>query len=411
MVGFDAWGDSVRFHRPRREGSFWLIAGAFVSLPCAANIAATLYGVYAEKFGFSSATLALIFATYTLLLVPALLVCGQLSDRFGRRPIILCGLATAIVALVLFAVAHSVAWLFAARAVQALSIAMVTGAAVAALVELDSNRNPERPALVATLAMAGGSALGPLVGGAIAQWAPDQLVTPYVVAIALIAVFVVLVPLTAEPLPSRSRRSWRLQRPNVPREIRGAFTRIAVTAAAVWSVAMLFLSVLPSYAKAITGSRNLALLGAIAAVVLVVSCLSQVVGRRAVARTGALAGGLLLLTLGLVGLVLAQPLDAAWTLVVGAVVAGAGHGIGFLAAQRDLNRIAPDERRGEVNAAFFTCIYLGVSVSVIGVGLLADAVSLYVGVVVFSALAGIASLAVAVWHLLAGRTNRDHAAI
>jgi hypothetical protein len=33
--------------------------------------------------------LALIFATHTIVLVPSLLAFGQLSDRFGRWPVIL----------------------------------------------------------------------------------------------------------------------------------------------------------------------------------------------------------------------------------------------------------------------------------------------------------------------------------
>jgi sugar phosphate permease len=118
---------------------------------------------------------------------------------------------------------------------------------------------------------------------------------------------------------------------------------------------------------------------------------------------GALAAGLGLLALGLVGLVLASPLDAIAPLIVGAAVAGVGHGVGFLAAQHDLNRIAPEEHRGELNAALYTCIYLGVSISVIGVGLLGDLISLYTAIVVFAVVTGVASLSVAAWQLAADR--------
>src|SRR4051794_28030646 len=239
-----------------RNAAFWIVAGGLASLLLGANIAATLYAVYSEDFGFSSAVLAVIFATYTMVLVPTLMVCGQLSDRFGRRPIILVGLAAGIAGLALFALADSVAWLFAARAVQGLSVAMISGAAVAALAELQPDRDAWRSALVATLALTAGTGIGPFLGGALAQWAPDQLVVPYLAGIAIIAVFGVAALAIPETVP-HGRGSWQIQRPGVPEEIRGPFTRIGVTGAAVWSVAALFLSVLPSYSSDITGSTNL----------------------------------------------------------------------------------------------------------------------------------------------------------
>lgn len=110
----------------RRQVSFWIVAGALLALLCTANLASTLYAVYSERFGFSSAVLALIFATYSMVLIPAVLVCGQLSDRFGRRPVVLAGLVAGILGLGLFAAADSIAWLFAARAVQAVSVAALT---------------------------------------------------------------------------------------------------------------------------------------------------------------------------------------------------------------------------------------------------------------------------------------------
>ncbi len=101
------------------------------------NLATPLYAVYERRFGFSSAVLTVVFATYALVLAPSLLVFGQLSDRLGRRRVISAGLATATVGLALFALAAGLGWLFAARAVQGLAVGMISGAAAAALVELD----------------------------------------------------------------------------------------------------------------------------------------------------------------------------------------------------------------------------------------------------------------------------------
>jgi hypothetical protein len=88
-------------------------------------------------------------------------------------------------------------------------------------------------------------------------------------------------------------------------------------------------------------------------------------------------------------------------LLGGSVLAGAGHGVAFLAAQDDLTRLAPDDQRAEVSAAFYVCIYLGVALPVIGIGVLAELTSLFVGVATFAAVTGTAALVVAGWHLRA----------
>jgi MFS family permease len=184
----------------------------------------------------------------------------------------------------------------------------------------------------------------------------------------------------------------------VPDEIQSEFTRVSLTAAAVWSVAALFVSVVPSYASKLLHSHDLALLAVIAATVLIASAVVQPPALRRRVRNGQPIG-LGLLAAGLLLLVLAFPLGSLPALLAAGVLAGAGHGLAFLGAQADLNRIAPDDRRGEVSAAFAVFIYLGVATAVIGVGLLALVVSLFAAVGVFAAVVGTVALACATWHL------------
>jgi MFS family permease len=377
-----------------------VVTAAFWSMLLCANLATPLYAGYSERFDFSTAVLTLIFAVYALVLIPSLLVFGQLSDRLGRRRVIAAGLAIGIVALTLFAVADGTAWLFAARATQGLAQGMMSGAATAALAELVGGADARAPALLATLSQSGGSASGPLVAGTLAQWAPAPEVLPFVFGMALCGALLVALRAVPETAGSRGVAGRRIQRPGVPRAIRADFARVAVTGAAVWAVAGgLFLSVIPSYAADVFETDNLALLGLITAMMLASSCVVQVLVRRGAPPAAAQAGGLALLALGLLGLVLAEPLEAPALLVLGSVVAGAGHGLAFLAAQDELTAIAPRERRAEVSAAFYVCIYLGVAIPVIGIGVLAAATTLFTGIAVFAAGTGTAALATAAWHL------------
>ncbi|MGZ6696966.1 MAG: MFS transporter [Solirubrobacteraceae bacterium] len=77
---------------------FLILTVAFFTLLLGSNLPTPLYAVYRERFGFSSAVLTLVFATYMVVLVPTLLLCGQLSDRVGRKRVIAAGLVTAAAA-------------------------------------------------------------------------------------------------------------------------------------------------------------------------------------------------------------------------------------------------------------------------------------------------------------------------
>ena len=109
--------------------------------------------------------------------------------------------------------------------------------------------------------------------------------------------------------------------------------------------------------------------------------------------------GLALLVAGIGALVTAFPAHSLALVLLAAVLAGTGLGFGYFGSQAQINRLAPAERRGEVTAAFITCLYSGVTVTAITTGLLSDAISLYTAV----AVAGIAVAAVALttagWHL------------
>ena len=76
---------------------------------------------YAETFGASPLTIGLLFAVFSACQLVAAPVLGDLSDRYGRRPILIFSLAGTVVSFVMMALAHSIAMLFAARIVDGLS--------------------------------------------------------------------------------------------------------------------------------------------------------------------------------------------------------------------------------------------------------------------------------------------------
>jgi MFS family permease len=379
---------------------FLVVAGALFILLLDGNLPTPLYAVYRERFGFSGTELTLIFAIYAMALIPSLLVFGQLSDRVGRRPVIAGGLCVAAVGLLLLALAQSTVWLLVARAVQGLALGTTVGTAAAALVELEPDGDPGRAALAAVLGQSGGSAAGPLVAGVLAQWAPAPRQLCYLVGIALTIAAVLAVVRIEEP--GEPSGEWRLQTPSVPGEARAAFARASLTGASVWAVGALFLSVVPSYAAKLLVTGNLALLGAISAIMLAMACLAQALSVRGAMTPGrAQPAGLGLLVAGIGALVLAFPAHSLALVLVAAVLAGTGLGLGYFGSQAQVNALAPSDRRGEVTAAFITCLYSGVTVTVITTGALADAISLYTAVAAVGIAVAAVAATTAVWHLAA----------
>jgi len=133
--------------------------------PTSLNILVPAVPQLSRDLGADIATLQLTVSLFLIGLGGAQLVMGPLSDRFGRRPVLLAGLAlTALSSLAAIAMA-SAAGLIAARIVQAAgaSTGVVVGRAIIRDL-FDRNRAASMIGLVATV-MVVVPTFGPLIGG------------------------------------------------------------------------------------------------------------------------------------------------------------------------------------------------------------------------------------------------------
>lgn len=131
-----------------------------------------------------SETLGALMGTFALLQMIAGPVQGALSDRFGRRPIILASSMGMTIDFALTAAAPSVPWLFVARVFGGL-MAGSAGAAYAYMMDVSEPASlPKRLGFLGAAAMAG-AALGPSIGGWLGQTDPRL---PYWCGAALAAV-------------------------------------------------------------------------------------------------------------------------------------------------------------------------------------------------------------------------------
>src|SRR5215468_12473373 len=92
------------------------------------GIIVPLLPYYAETFGASPLVIGLLFAVFSLCQLFAAPALGDLSDRYGRRPVLVFSLAGTVVSFAMLALAHSLVMLFAARIVDGLSGGNITTA-------------------------------------------------------------------------------------------------------------------------------------------------------------------------------------------------------------------------------------------------------------------------------------------
>jgi len=123
---------------------------------------------YARTFGASPIAIGLLFASFSLAQLLASPLLGDLSDRWGRRPVLILSLIGTAVSFAMLAVAQSLAMLFAARIVDGLSGGNITTArAYIADITTEENRAKAYGILGAGFGL--GFIVGPALGAVLSQ--------------------------------------------------------------------------------------------------------------------------------------------------------------------------------------------------------------------------------------------------
>src|SRR5580693_4208861 len=344
----------------------WLpVAAALFGIGWGANQITPMLLVYRHALGLGTGTLEAVFGVYALGLIPGLLIAGPLSDARGRRAVVVPAVAMSLVASVLLTGATlSVALLFAGRLLAGVSSGAAFGAGTAWLRETSlpplGTASDHTAARRAAVAMTAGFALGPLVSGIVAQWAPSPTVLPYLPHLAVMAVVWVLLRRAPETVTAGRRRVPRLSTPGL--RSRRFRTVVAPMAPWVFAAPAIAFALLPSLAGAGQAANGIALTAAIAALCALAGILVQPLARSLDLRPGrnrAAAAGLLVLAAGLVlGAVTAQAREV-WLLVPSAIVLGCAYGMCLVAGLVEVQRLAGSNGAAGLTAIYYALTYLG----------------------------------------------------
>ena len=178
-------GSNGRSRLPAGFGAIWSVVAVD---QIGFGILVALLPLYADDFGASPTTIGLLLATFSLAQLVSASVGGRLSDRLGRRPVLLFSLLGTAVGSLVTAAAGSIAFLFVGRVIDGLSGASVS---VAQAAVSDLSDPPERPRLLGLLGASFGLGfvIGPALGSLASVVHPRA---PFVVAGAIAVVNLVV---------------------------------------------------------------------------------------------------------------------------------------------------------------------------------------------------------------------------
>jgi MFS transporter, DHA1 family, tetracycline resistance protein len=138
---------------------------------------------YVQSLGAGPATIALLSASYSLMQFLFAPFWGRLSDRIGRRPVILISVAASFAGHLIFGLSSTIFTIFAARLLAGFGNANL-GTAQAIIADVTTPENRAKGMGLIGAAFGLGFLLGPAIGGFAGQYSPQA---PALVAASLAA--------------------------------------------------------------------------------------------------------------------------------------------------------------------------------------------------------------------------------
>ncbi|GAB08548.1 putative major facilitator superfamily transporter [Gordonia araii NBRC 100433] len=340
------------------------VGGALFVSAWGGNQFTPLLVMYKQE-GLSNVIVDALLFVYVFGIVPALMIGGPASDRWGRRPLmlpapILAGLGSVALAMG----ADSVVLLSIGRLLSgaALGLAMAVGGSW--LVEL--TRGAGAPAGVgarrATMCLTAGFGVGAAVAGVLAQWGPWPTVFPYVITVVLAAASAVSlwkVPETRFAGDSAARGIAAAMR--IPSALSKRFLLVVAPVAPwVFGACAIAYAIVPDLLRGHT-SMPIAFAAACCVIGLTSGFAIQSVGRR-IDRPGTVRGmvvALAVLAAGMLAAIAAEATRSIPVALVAAAVLGCGYGMAMIGGLLEVQRIAGPDDLGGLTAVFYALTYIG----------------------------------------------------
>lgn len=129
-------------------------------------------------FGATAFETGLLMSVYSLMQFIFSPIWGRLSDRYGRRPILLISLIGEVFSYIIFALARNLEWLFIARILSGFFGASISTAS-AYVSDITTNKERSKGMALIGAAFGLGFLFGPAIGGGLTVWAEHLSADPF----------------------------------------------------------------------------------------------------------------------------------------------------------------------------------------------------------------------------------------
>lgn len=342
-----------------------------------------IFSLYQSEWNLSPIAVGFTYAIYSFGVIVVLLSFGNISDRFGRKKILLFIFSLLCFSDVLFIMANSFLLLLLGRFVLGISVGIITGVLGGALVELHKKHDVTISAMASTASIALGLSLGALFTAIMATVFPYPLHLSYILILVFLLICLVLIiffiPETGVNIQKITlKKIINIQLPKVPKNILGKFTLGSISTFNAWCAGGLYLGLGSAIVKSLLHSSSL-LISAIC--ILFVQGLGSLtfilwsVLKVTYSNKVKIYLGTVALLLGLTISIISLRFTNTFGFIIGAIAIGVGYGLCFMGGSELVQYISPENKRAEIMSAHFLLAYLGLSLPT----LLADALSLKMG--------------------------------
>lgn len=356
--------ESTSIPHPAPGPHAWLtVAGTFFTVAWGGNEFTPLLKMYQQNGGWSAQIVNVLLGAYVLGIIPALLIGGPLSDRYGRRPLMAPAPVFGVLGSAVLAMgADNPAILFLGRMFSGLALGLVMAVGTSWIKELSE---PGAGARRASTTLTVGFGLGAAVAGALAEWGPAPLraILPYLVNIALIVLLAI--PMYTSAPETRHRQQTTaplLSALKVPKAMHKRFLFVVLPMAPwVFGCAASAYAIIPNLVSADLPGYEIAFSALLCLVALSAGVAVQPLAKRLDSPRSARATGVAL-GVTLIGLA-AAALTAAtlnlWLSLVAAALLGAAYGLLLVSGLQEVQRIAGPKDLAGLTAVYYSLTYLG----------------------------------------------------